>query len=168
MDAIKQLTELDYGTLIIGISVIAVVFKGVYEFGSWFVGFLGIETRRQRQKREEHELLITTVQNLNNLQAKQESDMEQSIKHDKLIKQDLAHLTNMFVQMEIDNIRWNILKFCTDLSNGKKAQRESYDYIFKQYDKYEKMLEENGLTNGLVEQSIAYIREQYYQNLKSK
>lgn len=166
MDTIKQLTELDYKTLIIGIAVVAGSFKIVCNFFSWFVSYLGLETKKMRQKREEHELLITTVKNLELLQNKQMEDVRQSTIHDDMIKNELQNLSKMFIDMEIQDIRWNILNFCADLSNGKEFSRECYDYVFKLYDKYEKVLIDNGLTNGLIEQSIAYIREKYHDNLK--
>ena len=165
MDTIKQLTELDYKTLIIGITVVAGSFKIVCNFFAWFVSYLGLETKKMRQKREDHELLIATAKNLELLQSKQNEDVRQSIVHDKRIKDDIQNLTKMFIDLEIQDIRWNILNFCSDLSNGKQFSSEYYDYVFKLYDKYEKMLNENDMTNGLVEQSISYIREKYHESL---
>ena len=165
MEVIKQLTELDYSTLIIGVAVVALVFKGICEFGMWLSVTLGLETKKMRQRREEHELLIKTADSLNKLQKKQEEDVVQSIEHDRRIKEDIQKLSKMFVDLEIQDIRWNILSFCSDLSNGKQFSSEYYDYVFKLYDKYEKMLKENDLTNGLVEQSISYIQEKYHESL---
>ena len=165
MDTIKQLTELDYSTLIIGITVVAGSLKIVCNFLSWFVSYLGLETKKMRQKREDHELLIATAKNLELLQNKQNEDVRQSIVHDKRIKDDIQKLSKMFIDLEIQDIRWNILSFCSDLSNGKQFSSEYYDYVFKLYDKYEKMLKENDLTNGLVEQSISYIQEKYHESL---
>ena len=165
MDTIKQLTELDYKTLIIGITVVAGSLKIICNFLSWFVSYLGLETKKMRQKREDHELLIVTAKNLELLQSKQNEDVRQSIVHDKRIKDDIQKLSKMFIDLEIQDIRWNILSFCSDLSNGKQFSSEYYDYVFKLYDKYEKMLKENDLTNGLVEQSISYIQEKYHESL---
>ena len=165
MDTIKQLTELDYKTLIIGITVVAGSLKIVCNFLSWFVSYLGLKTKKMRQKREDHELLIATAKNLELLQNKQNEDVRQSIVHDKRIKDDIQKLSKMFIDLEIQDIRWNILSFCSDLSNGKQFSSEYYDYVFKLYDKYEKMLKENDLTNGLVEQSISYIQEKYHESL---
>ena len=165
METIKQLTELDYKTLIIGITVGAGPLKIVCNFFLWFVSYLGLETKKMRQKREDHELLITTAKNLELLQNKQNEDVRQSIVHDKRIKDDIQKLSKMFIDLEIQDIRWNILSFCSDLSNGKQFSSEYYDYVFKLYDKYEKMLKENDLTNGLVEQSISYIQEKYHESL---
>lgn len=168
MDAINELTQINYGTLIIAICTILLAFKFMWTLFDWFVKLLGLETRSMRQKREEHELLIATVQNLKELQKKQEDDVKQSIQRDKRIKDDIKNLSNMFVDLEIQDIRWNILNFCSDLSNGKNFSNEYYDYVFKLYDKYEKMLRENGLTNGLIEQSISYIQEKYHDSLNMR
>ena len=165
MDVIKQLTELDYSTLIIGIVIVAGAFKVICEFFTWFVSYLGLETKKMRQSREKYELLINTAQGLKSLQEKQENDVKQSIRHDEHIKDDIQKLSKMFIDLEIQDIRWNILSFCSDLSNGKQFSSEYYDYVFKLYDKYEKMLKENDMTNGLVEQSISYIREKYHESL---
>ena len=165
METIKQLTELDYKTLIIGITVVAGSLKIVCNFFLWFVSYLGLETKKMRQKREDHELLIATAKNLELLQNKQNEDVRQSIVHDKRIKDDIQKLSKMFIDLEIQDIRWNIISFCSDLSNGKQFSSEYYDYVFKLYDKYEKMLKENDLTNGLVEQSISYIQEKYHESL---
>ena len=165
METIKQLTELDYKTLIIGITVVIGAFKIAYTSFSWIISKFGLETKKMRQKREDHELLIATAKNLELLQNKQNEDVRQSIVHDKRIKDDIQKLSKMFIDLEIQDIRWNILSFCSDLSNGKQFSSEYYDYVFKLYDKYEKMLKENDLTNGLVEQSISYIQEKYHESL---
>lgn len=89
MDVIKQLTELDYSTLIIGVAVVAGAFKVSCEFFTWFVSYLGLETKKIRQSREKYELLINTAQGLQSLQKKQEEDVKQSIRHDENIKDDL-------------------------------------------------------------------------------
>ena len=165
METIKQLTELDYKTLIIGITVVIGAFKIAYTSFSWIISKFGLETKKMRQKREDHELLIATAKNLELLQNKQNEDVRQSIVHDKRIKDYIQKLSKMFIDLEIQDIRWNILSFCSDLSNGKQFSSEYYDYVFKLYDKYEKMLKENDLTNGLVEQSISYIQEKYHESL---
>lgn len=162
METIKQLTELDYKALIIGISIVIGAFKIAYTSYSWIISKFGLETKKMRQKREDHELLIATAKNLELLQNKQNEDVRQSIVHDKRIKDDIQKLSKMFIDLDI---RWNILSFCSDLSNGKQFSSEYYDYVFKLYDKYEKMLKENDLTNGLVEQSISYIQEKYHESL---
>lgn len=76
-------------------------------------------------------------------------------------------LTEMFVDKEIDDMRYKILDFASSVSSGKKFNRESYDHILKTYDKYERILEERHMENGLVEESIKYIQSAYQENLKN-
>lgn len=76
-------------------------------------------------------------------------------------------LTDMFVDKEIDDLRYKILDFASSVSSGKKFNRESYDHILKIYGKYEKILEENNMENGLVDESIKYIQSSYQEVLKS-
>lgn len=168
MGTIDLLFETDiirwvYVTLIVlsGITAIAVVIEK-------FFNFIGKPIKWFNKNNKDHELLLTTSKILFELQKKQKEDVRQSIRHDEIIKEDLKRLSDMFIDLEIQDIRWNILNFCSDLSNGKEFSSEYYDYVFKLYDKYEQMLKENGLTNGLIEQSISYIREKYHESLQNK
>ena len=79
----------------------------------------------------------------------------------------INNLTDMFVDKEIDDLRYKILDFASSVSSGKKFNRESYDHILRMYGKYEKILEEHNMENGLVEESVKYIQSSYQQALKS-
>lgn len=78
----------------------------------------------------------------------------------------LEDLTKMFIEKEIDDMRWEILNFCSALSNGRVYNREAFDHVLKVYDKYETILEENDMENGLVAQSVKFIQEVYLEGLK--
>lgn len=79
----------------------------------------------------------------------------------------INNLTDMFVDKEIDDLRYKILDFASSVSSGKKFNRESYDHILRIYGKYEKILEAHNMENGLVEESIKYIQSSYQEVLKS-
>lgn len=103
------------------------------------------------------------------------ADRQQSIQIQKELMasqkqsdEKLEALTSMFIDKEIDDMRWEILNFCSALSNGTKYNREAFDHVLKVYDKYEKILEENNMENGLVEQSVKFIQESYYEGLKDR
>lgn len=83
------------------------------------------------------------------------------------VNKNLEDMRKESIDREIGQIRWDILKFSTDISNGKKASREAYDFIEKLHRRYEELLEATGQTNGLVEESVAYIRESYRQKLEN-
>lgn len=94
-------------------------------------------------------------------------DREQSMQIQRELTSSMDKLAVMFLDKEIDDMRWEILNFCTSLSNGKKYNRESYAHVFSVYEKYERILEENNMENGLVEDSMAFIRERYQEDLKN-
>lgn len=129
MDTIRQLTELDYKTLIIGITVVAGSFKMICNFCSWVVSYSGFETKKMRQKREDHELLIATAKNLELLQSKQNEDVRQSIVHDKRIKDDLKNVTDKV--NEIADILSNMQK-ADNVTEMKKLKEKLVAY----YNKY--------------------------------
>lgn len=167
MDAIKELTQINYGTLIIAICTILLAFKFMWTLFDWFIKLLGLETRSMRLKREEHELLIKTSEALNELKDKEAKDTERAIKHDKAIKDDLAKLTTMFVEKEINDYRWEINNFATKISENKSVNKDCFKHCFKTYALYEKILEENNLKNGEVENSMQIINDAYQDKMKN-
>lgn len=167
MDAIKELTQINYGVLIIAICTILAGFKFIWTLIDWFIKLLGLETRSMRQKREEHELLIATSKALNELKEKESKDTERAIKHDRAIKEDLAKLTTMFVEKEINDYRWEINNFATKISENKPCNKDCFKHCFKTYESYEKILVENGLKNGEVENSMKIINEAYQEKMRN-
>ena len=119
-----------------------------------------------RKRREEHDLLIQTSQNLIALQAQHGKDVERSDRRDEEIANDIRNLTQMFVDKEIDDMRWEINNFATNVSEGKPCNKDSFKHCIHVYEKYEKILEENGLENGEVEISMEIINDAYRQKLK--
>ena len=109
------------------------------------------------------------------------SDRQQSLQIQKELKDSIQGLidgqndrdgkietlTSLFVDKEIEDLRWTILDFTASLSDGKKYNRESFDHIMRMYHKYEKILEENNMENGLVEESIKFVQEKYHEKLET-
>lgn len=210
MENLKELLELDFKYLFIGFVLILVVIKFLWTLLEWFfVEKLGLETKKQRQRKAELKQLDDTTklaqqtaknlskletqhtkdekefrENLNRHMTESEKDRkalhqemkqysenrikdrEQSMRIQKELTSSMDKLTTMFLDKEIDDMRWEILNFCSAVSNGRKYNRESYDHVFRVYEKYENILEENKMENGLVEESIGYIREAYREGLK--
>jgi hypothetical protein len=134
---------------------------------------------------EDHELLLETSNELKELKKSEKTDIE-NFKNNRIhdreqsfeiqrqltdaidkINDSLGYMRQESIDREIARIRWDILKFATDISNGKKASRESYDFISKLYMRYEQLLEETGQENGLVDESVKYIKETYHQRLEN-
>lgn len=167
MEAIKDLTTIDYTSLFIAVFTVLVGLKVSISLFEWFVDKLGLETKWMRKKREEHDLLIQTAKGLNLLQSKHEEDIKRSDMHDEEIRKDIKNLTDMFVEKEIFDMRWEINNFANKIADGKRCNKDSYQHCLKTYQKYEKILDKNGLENGEVEISMELINDSYKDKLKN-
>ena len=83
------------------------------------------------------------------------------------ISESLSKLTAMFVDKEVDDMRWEILNFCSALTSGRKYNKESFDHVIQIHEKYEKVLEENDMENGRVTASMEVIMDFYKDKLKN-
>lgn len=166
MNEITELTKINFSYVFIAVILILVAVKFAVSLLEWIIDKLGLETKWMRQKREEHELLIQTSHNLTALQAKHREDAERSDRRDEEISFDIKKLTRMFVDKEIDDMRWEINNFATKVSEGSPCNKDSFTHCIHVYEKYEKILEENGLENGEVEISMELINDAYKQKLR--
>lgn len=83
------------------------------------------------------------------------------------INNTLDKLTTMFVDKEVDDMRWEILNFCSALTSGRKYNKESFDHVIQIHEKYEKVLEEYDMENGRVTASMEVIMDFYKDRLKN-
>ena len=166
MEPIKELLNINFSYVLLSVFVILIGIRAVVSIFEWVVDKLGLETKYMRQKREEHELLIQTSQNLTSLQMKHIKDMEKSDAHDAEMKDNIQRLTDMFVDKQINDYRWEIINLADKISSGKTASKECLRHAISTYEKYEKIITDHGLVNGEVEISIEVIRDSYQQRLK--
>ena len=146
MSELQQLAQIDYLYLIISIVVILTVVRSVYMLLEWFVKKLGIETKTMRNKRHDHELLIATSNNLEQLKEYHTESVKQSIRHDNMIKDELAEVSNEIKQCvqcvsDLQKSVSNIQEKQTDISQSielqKKANMEEMcDYINQKIRRY--------------------------------
>ena len=166
MSEITELTKIDFVSVFTAVFIILMGLKAIISLLEWIFEKLGLETKWMRQNREEHELLIHTSQNLAVLQKQRQEDVENSDRRDEEISSDIKKLTRMFIDKEIDDMRWEINHFATKVSEGRPCNKDSYKHCIHIYEKYEKILEENGLENGEVEISMELINEAYKEKLR--
>ena len=93
MNEIIELTKINFSYVFISVFVILIGIKAVVSIFEWIIEKLGLETKWMRQKREEHELLVQTSQNLASLQEKHEKDIGISDRRDDEIASDIKKLT---------------------------------------------------------------------------
>ena len=73
----------------------------------------------------------------------------------------------MFVDKQIDDIRYEILDFASSLSAGRQYSKEQFDHIISIDEKYKKILKENDLENGQVTASMEVITGIYKEKLRT-
>ena len=77
----------------------------------------------------------------------------------------IKDLTDMFVDKEIDDYRWEIINFAAKVSEGRPCNKDSFKHCLRTYQKYEALLEKYGLENGEVEISMEVVNEAYKKKL---
>lgn len=79
----------------------------------------------------------------------------------KVLQDGINELKTLLINKEIDDIRTTILDFSNAVMNGRDYNKEQYEHIIDLYDKYEKILEQNGMTNGRVTASMEFVLKNY-------
>ena len=61
-----------------------------------------------------------------------------------------------------DTIRWEVLNFATSCRNGVLHTKDDFEHVINQNDKYHKLLQKTGDTNGVFEEEYNYILRIYH------
>lgn len=165
MDSIIEFTKIDFVSFLIVCFLIMSAITFMASIIGGFSKLIGKPVKWVRRDKEDHMLILKTAESLNTLQKKHDDDIQHSTYQDTLIRNDLKKLTDMFLDKQIDDMRYEILDFASALSSGRKFSKEQYDHILKIYEKYEKILREHKLTNGQVHTSMEVINELYKEKL---
>lgn len=135
MDAIENLFNIEWQAVILGVIAALFAFKAIVEIFKWLLfDFLGIETKAMRIKREEHELLLKTANDLKDLSTRHLDDVQQSIKHDERIQENLDLYINE-IKESLEKTQDAITQFAEnrihDREQSFKIQKELTDSITK-------------------------------------
>lgn len=163
MGEIENLTNINYITFVLTLFIILFGLKEIIEIFSYFKNKFRIKTgvdedKEESQKKVEcFEKRITTLEKHDNWQ------------YEKLLKisDGVDKINASILNNEIQSLRWELLDFCSALTNGREYNKEAFEHIFRTYSDYENLLKENGLTNGYVEESMKVVREIYHDRLAS-
>lgn len=108
-----------------------------------------------------HQQSITIRDNLAANQHKLEENQDAFMKTLSEITSALSELKADFLDERLERKRWNIINCARNLRNGEFVDLEEYRNVFQDYDTYEEIIQKHNLKNGLVEESIKFIREKY-------
>lgn len=166
-EALQQLFQYNFLSILILIFLLMSVIVTAVTLIGKFSEIIKRPVSWVRKKNEDHELLIKTAQSLNALRVKQDEDTKQSIRHDKMIKEDLEKLTLIIQDKNINDWRYEILDMASAISSGRKYSKEQYEHVIDIYGRYEDLLKSLGRTNGQVDVSMEVIMESYKEKLKN-
>lgn len=166
MGNIEDLLSLDT-SVILSLFVVLFGMVTIFELIGKLSVYLDKPVRWVRKKNEDHDAIVKLAENLDAIKKQQDIDREQSIKHDSEIKVEVREVANMFLDKNIEDMRWRILDFASAISNGRKFNRESYDFIIHTYEQYEVVLKKLGRTNGVVDETMNYIKEDFRERLRN-
>ena len=98
--------------------------------------------------------------------VRSKNDMEQSYLHDEEMRKDIRKLTDLFVDKQIDDMRWEINNFATQVSENRPCNKDSFQHCIHTWEKYEKLLSDHGMENGEVELSMELVKDAYRKKMK--
>ena len=129
MSEIQELMTIDFGYVFLSVLIMFVSLKCIVTLFDWGMNRLGIETKAMRHRREEHDLIIKTSEELNALKGKHEESVEESNRQDGIIRQDISNLANTV------NGIVNTLADMQKRENDSKL-KELKDDLIRYYNKY--------------------------------
>lgn len=155
MEELQNLFNLDFASIIMGLFIIILGIDKIVSLLKRFKSILRIKFGYEEDK-ESIEDRISILERHDNWQYKEISKISQCV----------TDIDKRMLDKDIDDMRWELLDFCSALTGGRKYNREAFDHIFRIYEKYEMILKDNKMTNGFVDESMNYVKEVYHKNLE--
>lgn len=179
----EYLEQLGVPAIILYIFILLAAIKFSIDLVDWIKKRFGIETKWDKKnnttdrKIAELESTVNDIKtDLENYKKKNYEEQlgrrEQSLDIQKKLTQNqeklesqLSDLHDIFVDKQIDDMRWSIINLATKVSEGKPCNKDSYQHCFKIYKKYEDIIATNHMTNNEVDISMEIIKKSYKEKL---
>lgn len=168
---IEQIQKIhEFGEINVIISLLLCAMLVIALKAGWekLLDVLGLETKASLQKKALEKKLSDMEQKIADFEQSQHNYHDQSINirddledNQKVLQDGINELKTLLINKEIDDIRTTILNFSNAVMNGRDYNKEQYEHIIDLYDKYEKILEQNGMTNGRVTASMEFVLKNY-------
>ena len=156
MEELQNLFNLDFASIIMGLFIIILGIDKIVSLLKRVKSILRIKFGYEEDK-ESIVDRISVLERHDNWQYKEISKISQCV----------TDIDKRMLDKDIDDMRWELLDFCSALTGGRKYNREAFDHIFRIYEKYEMILKDNKMTNGFVDESMNYVKEVYHKNLEN-
>ena len=168
IEQIQKIHEFGEVNVIISILLCAALVIALRAGWEKLLDVLGLETKASLQKKALEQKLSDMEQKIADFEQSQHEYHDQSISirdkledNQKVLQDGISELKMLLFNKEIDDIRTTILDFSNAVMNGRDYNKEQYEHIIDLYDKYEKILDQNGMTNGRVTASMEFVLKNY-------
>lgn len=168
VEQIQKIHEFGEINVIIVVLLVAALVIALRAGWEKLLDALGLETKASLQKKALEQRLSDMEQKIADFEQSQHEYHEQSITirdkledNQKVLQDGIGELKMLLINKEIDDIRTTILDFSNAVMNGRDYDKEQYEHIIDLYDKYEKILEQNGMTNGRITASMEFVLKNY-------
>lgn len=168
---IEQIQKIhEFGEINVIISLLLCAMLVIALKAGWekLLDVLGLETKASLQKKALEKKLSDMEQKIADFEQSQHNYHDQSISirdkledNQKVLQDGIGELKMLLINKEIDDIRTTILDFSNAVMNGRDYNKEQYEHIIDLYDKYEKILDQNGMSNGRVTASMEFVLKNY-------
>lgn len=172
IEQIQKIHEFGEVNVIISILLCAALVIALRAGWEKLLDVLGLETKASLQKKALEQKLSDMEQKIADFEQSQHDYHGQSITirdkledNQKVLQDAIGELKMLLINKEIDDIRTTILDFSNAVMNGRNYNKEQYEHIIDLYDKYEKILEQNGMTNGRVTASMEFVLKNYQDSM---
>ena len=185
VEQFERLVSIDYISFFCALFTIMAAFVAIKEGVEKFCKAFEFETPWMRKAREKREYMEKADKQLELLMQREEYiEVKHSTDVGQLegvvgevresfaeLQNQIAALSNKIEQMELNKtikkLRWDIINFASDLPRREIIPLEQYNIIFNYIKEYEKIIDDNGLTNGQVESSVHVIKKRYEHDLEA-
>lgn len=153
MDAITELTTINYLPVFLGIFIIIFGVKEIIEIITYFKKKFRIKTGIDTDKE-------TTESRLSKLESHSEWQYNEILK----ISKGVEEIEKQLLLKDINDKRLEIIGVADRISNGSFVSHDTHAHALKTYDEYEEIIKRNHMTNSEVDASIEIIKQSYIQN----
>ena len=117
MDNLEQIKQIDWWYVLLAIVLALVCLKFLWSLADWFLfEKLGIETRKMKQRREDHEMILANSKAIKELTELHKSDNDVSNDRDAKIQEEMA--------IFMEDVRYKIDQLAFDRINDREKTRE--------------------------------------------
>lgn len=114
-----------------------------------------------KQRRDDHQIIIQNQEEIKQLKEKEQKDIDVFNKYCQKTEKTIDDIYDLVLDTKIDSQRAQLINFAAQLSIGIKFHKDAFDHIYQVHGKYQKLLQEHNMKNGVVDASMKIIDDKF-------